>query len=160
MAVYILKRIGLIFPTLFGIMVINFLIVQTAPGGPVERVIAQLTGEDTAVSSRMPGSGSDMGPAADLPSGGSYEGTRGLDPEFIAELEREFGFDKPLHERFFMMMWSYIRLDFGQSYYQDREVVDLVLERLPVSISLGFWTLLITYGISIPLGIRKAVRDG
>ncbi len=162
MAHYIAKRLLLILPTLLGIMVLNFLIVQTAPGGPVEQIMAQLTGEDTNVTSRMPGgSASDTGAsAAQINQSGGYEGSRGLDPEFIAELEKEFGFDKPLHERFLSMMWNYLRLDFGDSYYQDREVVSLVLERLPVSISLGFWTLMITYGVSIPLGIAKAVRDG
>ncbi len=163
MGIYIIKRFALIFPTLLGIMILNFLIVQTAPGGPVEQIMAELTGEDTNVSARMPGGAtSDSGASQQqmMDTKGGYEGTRGLDPELIKELEKEFGFDKPLHERFLTMMWNYLRLDFGESYYQDREVVSLVIERLPVSISLGLWTLLITYGISIPLGIAKAVRDG
>ena len=159
MGIYILKRIGLIFPTLFGIMVINFLIVQTAPGGPVEQIIAELTGEESAATGRITGGGGgEMGNTAG--EAGAYEGTRGLDPDFIKDLEKQFGFDKPMHERFFKMMWDYMHLDFGTSYYQDRSVTSLVVERMPVSISLGFWTLLITYGISIPLGIGKAVRDG
>lgn len=162
MAIYIVKRILLIFPTLLGIMIINFLIVQTAPGGPVEQIIAELTGEETNATARITGgSGGDLGATSGTgESGFGYEGARGLDPEFIKDLEKQFGFDKPLHERFFKMMWGYISLDFGQSYYQDRSVVSLVLERMPVSISLGFWTLIITYSISIPLGIAKAVRDG
>ncbi len=159
MGIYILKRIGLIFPTLFGIMVINFLIVQTAPGGPVEQIIAQLTGEETSATARITGgAGGDMGNISG--EAASYEGTRGLDPDFVKDLEKQFGFDKPMHERFFMMMGDYIKLDFGTSYYQDRSVIDIVVERMPVSISLGFWTLIIIYTISIPLGIAKAVRDG
>ncbi len=162
MAIYILKRILLIFPTLLGIMVINFLIVQTAPGGPVEQIIAELTGEETSATARITGgSGGDLGATSGTSEFNTgYEGARGLDPDFVKELGKQFGFDKPLHERFFKMMWGYITLDFGQSYYQDRSVVSLVLERMPVSISLGFWTLIITYSISIPLGIAKAVRDG
>ncbi|MBD3649180.1 MAG: ABC transporter permease subunit, partial [Pseudomonadales bacterium] len=162
MGIYVLKRLGLMIPTLLGIMIINFLIVQTAPGGPVEQIIAELTGENTMASARVTGGGGgDLGASSntgDVRAG--YEGTRGLDPDFVKELEQQFGFDKPMHERFFKMMWSYINFDFGTSYYQDRSVVSLVLERMPVSISLGFWTLMITYGISIPLGITKAVRDG
>jgi microcin C transport system permease protein len=159
--VYIVKRLALILPTLLGIMIINFLIVQTAPGGPVEQIVAELTGEDTNATARITGgSGGDLGTASNTGDTSGYEGTRGLDPDFIKDLEQQFGFDRPIHERFFKMMWSYMRLDFGQSYYQDKSVVDLVIERMPVSISLGFWTLMITYGISIPLGIAKAVRDG
>lgn len=163
MGVYILKRLALMIPTLFGIMVINFLIVQTAPGGPVEQIIAEVTGENVDATARISGGGGgDLGAsssAGDTQMGG-YEGARGLAPDFVKDLEKQFGFDKPMHERFFAMMWNYISFDFGTSYYQDRTVVSLVLDRLPVSISLGFWTLLITYGISIPLGIAKAVRDG
>ncbi len=161
MGTYIIKRLLLIFPTLFGIMVINFVLVQSAPGGPVEQIIAQLTGENTMATARIGGGGGgDMGASANSGETSGYEGTRGLDPDFIKELEVQFGFDKPLHERFFKMMGDYIRFDFGTSYYQDEAVIDLVLDRMPVSISLGFWTLIITYGISIPLGIAKAVRDG
>jgi microcin C transport system permease protein len=160
MAVYIAKRLLLLIPTLFGIMVINFLIVQTAPGGPVEQIIAQLTGEETDATARITGGGGgDLGTSSNTGEGG-YEGARGLDPDFIKELEAQFGFDRPMHERFLKMMWDYVRFDFGTSYYQDRTVVSLVMERMPVSISLGFWTLIITYGISIPLGVAKAVRDG
>lgn len=160
MGVYIVKRFVLIIPTLFGIMVLNFLIVQTAPGGPVEQIVAQLMGDNTDATDRITQSGGEMGNAAAEFSYQGYEGTRGLDPEFIKKLEKQFGFDKPLHERFFKMIWDYMRFEFGDSFYQDRSVVSLVVERMPVSISLGFWTLMISYGISIPLGIAKATRDG
>ena len=154
MARYLLKRLLLILPTLFGIMLINFIIIQFAPGGPVEQALAQASG--LSMSSTASVSSASMGP-----SGGSgYTGGSGLDPELVARLEKQFGFDKPAHERFLMMIWNYLHLDFGDSYFQDRPVVELVLERLPVSISLGLWSLLIIYSISIPLGIAKAVRDG
>lgn len=153
---YLLRRLLLILPTLLGIMVINFVIVQFAPGGPVEQIMAQVSGLGATTTSGMSTSGT-------MSAGGSqsaYSGTSGLDPELVARLEKQFGFDKPAHERFLQMMWSYVRLDFGTSYFQDRPVLDLVLERLPVSISLGLWSLLLIYSISIPLGISKAVRDG
>ena len=165
MAAYLIKRILLIFPTLFGIMLISFAIIQFAPGGPVERVIAQLTGNDVSATSRIGGGGdgiSGAGPAvtagADISS--KYRGAQGLDPEFIKELERQFGFDKPAHERFFLMMKNYLTFNFGNSYYRDTPVLSLIVEKMPVSISLGIWMVLITYLISIPLGIRKAVHDG
>ena len=153
---YLLRRLLLILPTLLGIMVINFVIVQFAPGGPVEQIMAQVSGLGATTTSGMSTSGT-------MSAGGNqsaYSGTSGLDPELVARLEKQFGFDKPAHERFLQMMWSYVRLDFGTSYFQDRPVLDLVLERLPVSISLGLWSLLLIYSISIPLGISKAVRDG
>ena len=153
---YLLRRLLLILPTLFGIMVVNFVIVQFAPGGPVEQIMAQVSGLGATTTSGMSTSGT-------MSAGGNqsaYSGTSGLDPELVARLEKQFGFDKPAHERFLQMMWSYVRLDFGTSYFQDRPVLDLVLERLPVSISLGLWSLLLIYSISIPLGISKAVRDG
>ena len=164
MAPYLLKRILLIFPTLFGIMVISFAIVQFAPGGPVEQMIAQLSGTDVSATARIGGGGGDtLGsgtqPGADA-AGASYRGRQGLDPEFIRELEKQFGFDKPAHERFFLMMKNYLMFDFGRSYFRDVNVLQLIKEKLPVSISLGIWMLLITYLISIPLGIRKAVHDG
>ena len=151
---YILKRLALIVPTLFGIMLVNFVIVQFAPGGPVEQVLADAAG--FGFSSTAAASSASMGPSGD----GGYTGGSGLDPELVARLEKQFGFDKPAHERFLLMMWNYLRLDFGDSYFQDRAVLDLVLERLPVSVSLGLWSLLLIYAISIPLGIAKAVRDG
>jgi microcin C transport system permease protein len=160
---YIIRRLALIVPTLLGIMVINFVIVQAAPGGPVEQVIAELQQVGGAAAERVSRAGGDFaGGAAASSSGepGGYRGAQGLDPEFIKELERRFGFDKPAHERFFLMMKNYATFDFGNSFFRDRSVVELVLEKMPVSISLGLWTTLIVYLVSIPLGIAKAVRDG
>ncbi|NLO80491.1 MAG: microcin C ABC transporter permease YejB [Xanthomonadaceae bacterium] len=158
MAAYILRRLLLMIPTLFGILVLNFVIVQFAPGGPVERVLAQLEGADPGATARLSGGGAET---ALGPSGESrYRGGRGLPPELIAEIERQYGFDKPAHERLLKMLWDYMRFDFGESFYQNRSVVQLIVDKLPVSISLGLWTTLLVYLISIPLGIRKAVRDG
>ncbi|HJN49533.1 MAG: microcin C ABC transporter permease YejB [Pseudomonadales bacterium] len=164
MGVYILKRLFLIVPTLFGIMLMTFAVIQFVPGGPVDQIIAQLTGQETDATARITGGGGgDMGDASgdsDASMHSAYEGARGLDPDFVKELEKQFGFDEPAHKRFFKMLWDYIRLDFGTSFFQDRSVISLLIERLPVSISLGFWTLVIHYGICIPLGVAKAVRDG
>ena len=167
MGAYILRRLLLMIPTIIGIMAVNFVIIQFAPGGPVEKVIAQLSGTDVSATARISGGGGDFGGAAQSgaeASGGSgsskYRGAQGLDPEFIKELEKQFGFDKPPLERFAGMLWDYARFDFGESYFRDIAVVDLVLEKMPVSISLGLWMTLISYLISIPLGIRKAVSDG
>ena len=161
MGAYILRRVLLIIPTLFGIMLINFAIIQFAPGGPVEQVIAELTQQGAGATDRITGGGGDTIGAGQSPGGDSeYRGAQGLDPEFIKELEAQFGFDKPPVERFFQMLWNYIRFDFGESYFRSVAVIDLVLEKMPVSISLGLWTTLISYLVSIPLGIRKAVRDG
>ena len=163
MIAYIIRRLLLMIPTLFAIMLINFVIIQTAPGGPVEQIIAQLTGQGAAITERVTqsGAGETMGAQATGASQpGKYRGAQGLDPEFIASLEKQFGFDKPLSERFLMMMRNYLVFDFGESYFRNRKVVDLVLDKMPVSISLGLWTTLLTYLISIPLGIAKAVRDG
>jgi microcin C transport system permease protein len=164
MLAYIIKRLLLIFPTLLGIMLISFTIVQFAPGGPVERMIAQLTGTDSG--GRIGGSQGDFGGAQPAQVGATgtesskYQGARGLDPEFIKQLEKQFGFDRPAHERFLLMMKSYLLFDFGKSYFRDTSVINLIKEKLPVSISLGVWMTLITYLVSIPMGIRKAVRDG
>src|SRR5436305_5297565 len=166
MAAYILRRILFMIPTLLGIMLVSFVVVQFAPGGPVERVIAQISGSDTGATSRISGSqGGDFGARAPGPgsAGGvssKYRGAQGLDPEFIKSLEKQFGFDKPAYERFFLMLWNYSRFDFGKSYFRDVRVLDLVKEKLPVSMSLGIWMTLLTYLISIPLGIRKAIREG
>ncbi len=159
MGAYIVRRLLLIIPTLIGIMLINFALVQFVPGGPVEQAIARAQGGGD-VFGGFSGAGNDAG-NSELPSNDSqYVGARGLPPEFIAELEREFGFDKPPVERFLNMMWNYMRFDFGESYFRSISVVDLVLEKMPVSITLGLWSTLIAYLISIPLGIKKAVRDG
>ncbi|MFQ5756280.1 MAG: microcin C ABC transporter permease YejB [Acidiferrobacterales bacterium] len=163
MTAYIIRRLLLMIPTLFGIMLINFVVIQLAPGGPVEQAIAELTGEGAAITGRVTraGVGETLQTTRDVSGTTSrYRGAQGLDPEFIAELEKRFGFDKPMHERFFQMMRNYLVFDFGDSFFRDRSVVDLVLEKMPVSISLGIWTTLIVYLISIPLGITKAVRDG
>ncbi len=167
MGAYILRRLLLIIPTLVGIMLVSFVVVQFAPGGPVEKVIAQLTGSDVSATARIGGGdGGDFGgsqpaaPGGGDVGGGKYRGAQGLDPEFIKKLEKQFGFDKPPHERFLMMMWNYIRFDFGESYFRDVSVIDLIIEKMPVSISLGLWMMLISYSISIPLGIRKAIKDG
>ncbi len=167
MTAYIARRLLLMIPTLLGVMVINFIIVQLAPGGPVEQAIAQLTGEGSAITERITrGGGGDAVDTAQTQAftrdgaAGRYRGAQGLDPEFIKELEKRFGFDKPMHERFVQMMGNYLTFDFGDSFFRDRPVIDLVIEKMPVSISLGIWTTLLVYLISIPLGIAKAVRDG
>lgn len=165
MATYILKRLLLMLPTLFGILLISFVIIQFVPGGPVERMIAELQGHGVEATARFGGSGAgdSIGASSQSASGGNnsqYRGAQGLDPEFIAELEALYGFDKPAHERFWIMVKNYLRFDLGTSYYRDIGVLDLVLEKMPVSISLGLWSTLIIYLISIPLGIKKAVRDG
>jgi microcin C transport system permease protein len=163
---YVIRRLLLMIPTLLGIMVINFVVVQAAPGGPVEQVIAQIKGKEASATARIGGPGGDAGQQQQQTSTGSggeqstYRGARGLDPELIRQLERQFGFDRPAHERFLKMMENYLTFDFGSSFFRDRRVVDLVIEKMPVSISLGLWTTLLVYLISIPLGIRKAVRDG
>jgi microcin C transport system permease protein len=165
MGAYILRRLLLIIPTLLGIMIINFTLVQFVPGGPVEQVIAQIQGEGD-VFEGFAGAGQDAGHLEQdtLPGAGGgagkYAGAQGLPPEFIAQLEKEFGFDKPPLERFLAMMGNYLTLDFGESYFRKITVMDLVLEKMPVSITLGLWSTLIAYLVSIPLGIRKAVKDG
>jgi microcin C transport system permease protein len=167
MTAYIIRRLLFMIPTIFGIMLVSFAVVQFAPGGPVERVIAQLSGTDTGATSRISGSaGGDFGSRGALQGGAQmeinskYRGAQGLDPEFIKSLEKQFGFDKPAYERFFIMLGNYLRFDFGKSYFRDVTVLQLIKEKLPVSISLGIWMTLISYLISIPLGIRKAVNDG
>jgi microcin C transport system permease protein len=167
MTAYIIRRLFLMIPTLFGIMLVSFAVVQFAPGGPIERIIAVLAGADTGAGARTGGSpGGDFG-ARGQPGAGQvgdisskYRGAQGLDPKFIEQLEKQFGFDKPAYERFFIMLWNYSRFDFGKSYFRDVSVLQLIKDKLPVSISLGLWLTLLTYLISIPLGIKKAVSDG
>src|SRR3712207_2103602 len=167
MAAYILRRLLLMIPTILGIMAISFLVVQFAPGGPVEQVIARLQGNDVSATARIGGGSGDMGGAGNMDAAGGdasvtsrYRGAQGLDPEFIKELERQFGFDKPPLQRFLLLVWNYARFDFGESYFRDISVIDLIKEKMPVSISLGLWMTFLSYAISIPLGIRKAIRDG
>ena len=155
MGAYILRRLLLMIPTIFGIMAISFAIVQFAPGGPVEQVISDLTSQGSG--DRLSGGGGDL---QTIGQDSAYRGARGLDPEFIAKLEKQFGFDKPPLERFFTMMWDYTRFDFGESFFRNTSVIDLIAQKLPVSISLGVWILIFSYAISIPLGIQKAVKDG
>ncbi|WP_112809375.1 microcin C ABC transporter permease YejB [Ensifer sp.] len=157
MGAYILRRLLLMIPTIIGIMAISFTVIQFAPGGPVEQVISDLT--NAGGSDRLSGSSGDLMQAGG-DQGGQYRGAQGLDPEFIAKLEKQFGFDKPPLERFGTMMWNYIRFDFGESFFRNTSVIDLIKEKMPVSISLGLWILLFSYAISIPLGIKKAVSDG
>ena len=156
---YILRRLLLIIPTLFGIMLVNFALTQFVPGGPVEQAIARAQGQGDVFGS-FAGNTGDAGLEESGPGNEQYIGARGLPPEFIEQLEKEFGFDKPPVERFFNMLWNYMQLDFGDSYFRSIGVIDLIIEKMPVSISLGLWSTLIAYLISIPLGIRKAVRDG
>ena len=160
MGAYILRRILLMIPTLIGIMAISFVVVQFAPGGPVEQVIADLTsGND--VNDRLGGAGSDFqSGGGEAESSGRYRGSQGLDPDLIAKLEKQFGFDKPAHERFFKMISDYAQFNFGTSFFKGGTVIDLILAKLPVSITLGLWITLISYIISVPLGIAKALRDG
>ena len=167
MGAYIARRVLLMIPTILGIMLVSFIIVQFAPGGPVERIIAQLQGYDTGSTGRFSGGGGEVGQNAttQMGAGGAdasskYRGAQGLDPKFIAELEKQFGFDKPAWERFLLMVKNYAMFDFGRSYFRDESVLKLIGEKLPVSMSLGLWMTLISYSISIPLGIAKAVRDG
>ena len=147
MLAYIAKRLLLMIPTLIGVMLITFVVTQFVPGGPVEQLVSQLEGE------------SDLGEAS---SGarGLYRGAHGLDPEYLAEIKALYGFDKPVHERFFSMMKNYLSFEFGESYFHNRSVMELIIDKLPVSISLGLWTFFITYLTCIPLGIAKAIRDG
>ncbi|MBY5749481.1 microcin C ABC transporter permease YejB [Rhizobium leguminosarum] len=159
MGAYVIRRLLLMIPTIVGIMAISFIVIQFAPGGPVEQVIAQLTGQADGADQRLSGGGDLMGDGGG-DDGSRYRGAQGLDPELIAKLEKQFGFDKPPLTRFGEMMWNYIRFDFGESFFRNTSVLDLIKEKLPVSISLGIWILIFSYAISIPLGIRKAVKDG
>ena len=164
MGAYILRRLLLIVPTLFGIMVLNFVIIQFAPGGPVEQIIYQLEqgGGGGGATARFTGTGDGVGGTTDAAGTGqsSYRGSQGLEQELKDELTKQFGLDRPPLERFVLMLWNYARFDFGESFYRSVSVIDLILEKMPVSISLGLWTTLIAYLVSVPLGIAKAVRDG
>jgi microcin C transport system permease protein len=159
MGAYILRRLLLIIPTLFGIMVINFVIVQAAPGGPVEQMLAQVKGDSVSAIARVSGGG-DSAARSQSSTSERYRGAKGLDPDIVNDIIKMYGFDKPAHERFFDMLGNYVRFDFGTSFFRDTSVIELVKEKMPVSISLGLWTTLLVYSISIPLGIKKAVRDG
>ncbi|MEE4219518.1 microcin C ABC transporter permease YejB [Pseudomonas viridiflava] len=148
---YILRRLLLIIPTLLCILLVNFFIVQAAPGGPVEQAIARLQGIGGVTAGAS---------ASESAGTGQSRASRGLDPKLIKEIERQYGFDKPLHERLWLMLKNYAQLDFGNSFFRGATVTDLILQKMPVSISLGLWATLLTYLVSIPLGIRKAVKHG
>jgi microcin C transport system permease protein len=151
MGSYIIKRLLLMIPTLLGVMALTFLVTQFVPGGPVERIIAQIEGNGGDAGETLSNQGS---------NDSNYRGAKGLDPEFIKKLEKQFGFDKPPGERFLLMIKNYATFNFGESYFKSKPVLSLIVEKLPVSISLGLWILIITYAVSIPLGIRKAIKDG
>ncbi|QHM71723.1 microcin C ABC transporter permease YejB [Mixta intestinalis] len=161
MGVYLIRRLLLIIPTLWAIITLNFFIVQIAPGGPVEQALANI---QFGHASGLPGGGGETsGNRAALnpsPGDNQYRGSRGLDPEVVAEITKRYGFDKPLHERYFNLLWDYIRFDFGNSLFRSASVVQMIKDSLPVSASLGLWSTLIIYLVSIPLGIKKAVRNG
>ena len=154
MAAYLLRRLMLVVPTLFGIIAINFFVVQFAPGGPVEQMMAELKGRGGSGTERMSGGGNEVA------TPGGYRGARGLDPAVVAQINKMFGFDKPALTRFGEMLRNYASFDFGRSFFRDQTVLHLVLQKMPVSISLGLWSTLLIYLVSIPLGIAKAVRDG
>src|SRR5262249_6978945 len=167
MTAYIIRRMLLMIPTVLGIMLVAFAVVQFAPGGPIESIIAKLSGADTGGGSRTGSNpGGDFGSRNTQPGGqldtvsSKYRGAQGLDPKFIESLEKQVGFHKTAYERFLLMLWNYARFDFGKSYFRDTSVLSLIKEKLPVSISLGIWLVLMTYLISIPLGVRKAIKDG
>jgi microcin C transport system permease protein len=154
MLAYIVRRLALVIPTLFGIMLVNFVIVQAAPGGPIDEVVAQIRGAQGGALARISGGGTGEAGTAQT------RASRGIDPKLLDELRHQFGFDQPAGKRFVLMLGNYLRFDFGNSFFKNGSVISLIIARLPVSISLGVWTTLISYLISIPLGIRKAVRDG
>ncbi len=158
MAAYLFRRLLLVIPTLFGIIAINFVVVQFAPGGPVEQMIAELKGRGGDTMGRLTGGGT--AEVARTPTDGTYRGARGLDPHVVAQINKMFGFDKPAYVRFGDMLGNYLRFDFGRSFFRDQSVIGLIAEKMPVSISIGVWSTLLVYFISIPLGIAKAVRDG
>ena len=162
MTAYIIRRLLLVVPTLIGIMTVNFVIIQIAPGGPVEQMIAKLQGEAVSATERLSGGGEDIKgqKKAISEKTSKYRGAQGLAPELVAEIELMYGFDKPIHVRFFKMMRDYATFNFGDSFFRDQKVVDLVLDKMPVSISLGIWSTLVIYLVSIPLGIRKALKHG
>jgi microcin C transport system permease protein len=157
MGAYLFRRLLLVIPTLFGIIAINFVVVQFAPGGPVEQMVAELKGRGGGATARMTGAGA----AEAMPvNNATYRGARGLDPHVIADIKKMFGFDKPAPERFLLMLRGYLTFDFGRSFFRDESVLQLIKEKMPVSVSLGLWSTLLVYFVSIPLGIAKAVHDG
>ncbi len=161
MAAYIIRRLLLVIPTLWAIITINFFVIQIAPGGPVEQALAQIEGLRSGIMERFTGGGQEIAqstPTDDQSNG--YRGSRGLDPEVVEEIRKQFGFDKPLLERYFSMLYNYATFNFGDSLFKGGNVIDLIVERLPVSISLGLWSTILIYFISIPLGVIKAIHHG
>ncbi|KDM93444.1 microcin C ABC transporter permease YejB [Photobacterium galatheae] len=164
MTAYIIRRLLLVIPTLWAIITINFFVIQIAPGGPVEQAVAQLEGHRSGIMERFTGGGQEVKSTESTQQNGNgssgYRGSRGLDPEVVAEIRKQFGFDKPMWERYVDMLTNYATFNFGESLFRGGNVIDLIIERLPVSISLGLWSTLIIYFVSIPLGIAKAVNHG
>ena len=148
---YTLRRLAFMLPTLIGIITISFIIIQFVPGGPIDQIAAKFAVSDVTATASIGG-------ASEVPAAGGS--STELPAEMVKELEKLYGFDKPVHERYFKMLFDFARFDLGNSYFKDQKVIDLILSKLPVSISLGLWSTLITYLVSIPLGIRKAVRAG
>jgi microcin C transport system permease protein len=164
MTAYLIRRLLLILPTLLGIITVNFFVIQAAPGGPVEQMIARISGNGEELTERISGSGADdlheKHNVMESEAGLRYRGAEGLDPAFIEELEKMFGFDRPIHERYLKLLRDYLFWDFGESFYKNETVLSLIAQKMPVSISLGLWSTLIIYVVCIPLGIRKAVHHG
>ena len=161
MLAYALRRLLLVIPTLWAIITINFFIIQIAPGGPVEQAIAQIEGHNSGIMERFSGGGNEVDSSFKADDTGSgYKGSRGLDPEVVEAIKVQFGFDKPVLERYYDMLKNYLMFDFGESLFKGGDVIDLIIERLPVSISLGLWSTLIIYLVSIPLGVVKALHHG
>ncbi|AJR08342.1 microcin C ABC transporter permease YejB [Photobacterium gaetbulicola] len=160
MSAYIIRRLLLVIPTLWAIITINFFVIQIAPGGPVEQAVAQLEGHSSGIMERFTGGGQEVGSLEPSENGSGYRGSRGLDPEVVEAIKKQFGFDKPLLERYVDMLKDYATFNFGESLFKGGNVIDLIIDRLPVSISLGLWSTLIIYLVSIPLGIAKAIKHG
>ncbi|MCW8329752.1 microcin C ABC transporter permease YejB [Photobacterium sp. SDRW27] len=160
MSAYIIRRLLLVIPTLWAIITINFFVIQIAPGGPVEQAVAQLEGHSSGIMERFTGGGQEVKAIEPGENGSSYRGSRGLDPEVVEAIKKQFGFDKPLLERYADMLKNYATFNFGESLFKGGNVIDLIIDRLPVSVSLGLWSTLIIYFVSIPLGIAKAIKHG
>ncbi|PSU34934.1 microcin C ABC transporter permease YejB [Photobacterium lutimaris] len=160
MSAYIIRRLLLVIPTLWAIITINFFVIQIAPGGPVEQAVAQLEGHSSGIMERFTGGGQEVGALESSENGSGYRGSRGLDPEVVDAIKKQFGFDKPLLERYVDMLKDYATFNFGDSLFKGGNVIDLIIDRLPVSISLGLWSTLIIYLVSIPLGVAKAIKHG
>ena len=160
MYTYIARRMLLIVPSLLGILTLNFIIIQAAPGGPVEQMLAELQGRNTDSTARITGQVAEVTTQQSQTTTSTYRGSQGLDPELIAEIEKLYGFDKPAYQRYWLMLKNYAKVDFGESFFRGSSVLELIKEKMPVSISLGLWSTLIIYLISIPLGIKKAISHG